>query len=339
MVSNPELLVGQVAGKATVTAATADTAYGQLVGQQAERFYRKVVDQQVMAKFARRVFVDGPYLDLNAIDATTKMAVGLAETNTLAGTTDESAVSFAGRRLTPVSTRMLIPVSQHRLQWTNIERGAINKTITDLMTMEFSNHVETICIKSENGGSDTSGGTGYLTEIDGWRALADSANVYDHAGGYYNSLLIRRLWENIPNKWRSRYANKNEWRIFMPVDAEMALRDLYAQRSTALGDNFLIGNDDIVRIMGFQVVGVPLIPTDLDGVLSKTGTSSAYGWVMLARPDNMLFGFRPDVQVYMAKNFEGNIEYISYWAEWAPQFEIIEQVAVGVNVTNDVTYS
>lgn len=328
-----EILVGKA-----VTAATADTTYSTLTGVQADRFYSKVVDQTVMSKLARRVFVDGAYLDLNAIDSSTKMAVGLSETAELSGTSDESAVTFAGRRLTPVSTRMLIKISQHRLQYVNIERGNINRVITDMMATEFGNHVEEICVKSENGGSDSSGGTGYLTEIDGWRSLADSGNIYDHAAGYYNSLLFRKLWLQIPVKWRTRYADKNQWRFFVHSDCEMALRDLFAQRSTVLGDNLMVGTDDVVRVMGIPLVSVPYIPSNVTGTLTQSASSSTFTWVMLARPDNMLIGYRPEVKVYPSLNFEGNLQYISFWAEWAPQFEIIEQVGVAVNVTNNVTY-
>lgn len=337
MFYGPEFLIGNAA-KALVTADTASTTYGQLKGMQAEAFFRKVVDQQVMTKFAQRVFVDGPTLDLNAIDMTSKMGMGLDEGATLAGTSDESSVTFSGRQLSPVKSRMLVRISAETLQYTNLERGNLNDTIMALMADEYSNHVEKICIKSELGGSDETDGTGHLTQLDGWRALADSANIYDHEGGYYNSLLIRRLWENIPNKWRSKYSNPAEWRVFMPVDAEMALRDLYAQRSTAFGDRLLVGDDGTSRLMTFPLVGVPLIPTDLAGILSQTGSSAEFGWVMLARPENMLFGFRPEVKVYMGKNVEGNIDYISFYAEWAPQFKHIEQVSIAVNVKNDVSY-
>jgi len=333
MPADSEILVGKA-----VTAATADTAYSTLVGVQADRFYSKVVDQTVMTKLAKRVFVDGPYLNLNTIDSSTKMAVGLSETAEISGTSDESAVTFSGRRLTPVSTRMLIKISQHRLQYVNIERGNINRTITDLMATEFGNHVEEICVKSENGGSDTSGGTGYLTEIDGWRALADSGNIYDHGGGYYNSLLFRKLWLNIPKKWRTRYADKSQWRFFVHSDCEMALRDLYAQRSTALGDDLLLGQDDVLRVLGIPLVSVPYIPSDVAGTLTQTGSSSTFTWVMLARPDNMIIGYRPEVKVYPSLNLEGNLQYVSFWAEWAPQFEIIEEVGVAVNVLNNVSY-
>lgn len=339
MFYGPEFLIGDAASKALVTAATASTTYGQLVNQQAEAFYRKVVDQQVMTKFAQRVYVDGPSLDLNAIDMSSKMAMGLDEGATIAGTSDESSVTFSGRRLTPVKSRMLVRLSAETLQYTNLERGGINDTVMALLADEYSNHVEQICIKSELGGSDETNGTGHLTQLDGWRALADSANVYDHEGGYYSSLLVRRLWENIPSKWRSRYANKSDWRLFMPEDAVLALADLYAQRSTGYGDDRLVnGPDGVPRLLGFPIVGVPLIPTDLDGILSQTGSSSEHGWCMLARPENMLFGFRPDIKIYMGKNVEGNIDYISFYAEWAPQFKVIEQVAVGVNVQNDVSY-
>jgi hypothetical protein len=338
MFYGPDFLVGEAASKALVTAETASTTYGQLKGQQSDMFFRKVIDQQVMTKYAQRVYVDGPTLDLNDIDLTSYMAMGLAEGTTIAGTDDESSVTFGGRTLTPVKSRMVVRISRETLQRTNIEREGINDTIMQLMSTAHGNHIEKICIKSEDGGSDETEGTGNLTQLDGWRALADSANVYDHAGGYYNSLLIRRLWENIPSKWKSAYPNYEEWRVFMPFDAELALRDLYAQRSTAFGDGLLAGSDGLSRILRTPLVGVPHIPTDLAGLQSQSESSSEFGWCMLARPANMVFGFRPEIEVYAGRNVEGNISYLSFYAEWAPQFRNIDEVAVAINVQNDVSY-
>ena len=319
----------------TVDATTADTDYSNLVGVQSQKFFRRSVDQAIMSKMAQTPFVNGAYLELGTVEGSTKMAIGLAETATISGTSDESSVTFAGRRITPVSTRMLLQISQHRLQHMTPERGGINKTLIDILTTEFGNHVEEVCVKSEDGGSDSSGGTGYLTEIDGWRSLAASGNVYDHEGGYLTSALVKEMWNNIPTKWRK---NKNEYVLFAPSDAEMSLRDLYAQRATALGDRLMENGAGVTTWMGIPIVFVDYIPTDIDGILTKTGTSDSYTWLMLAQPKNMYIGYRPEVKMHTDTNVEGNILYVSLWAEWAPQFENINAVSVGANVLPDVTY-
>ena len=326
-------------GKATVMATTADTAYGQLVGIQSRKFFQRLVDMTVMTKEAGlvKVPVNAPYLDMNDLSGTVRVAVGLAENAEMAGTADESEFAFSGRRLTPESVRAYVPISQHRLLYTNIEGPGIQSTITSMMLDDFANIAEEIAINSENGGVNPADyGTGCLSVLDGWRTLADAGNIYDHEGDYVGTTLVRQLWNSLPSMWRTKYANKKEWRVFMNDDLEMALHDLVAQRGTDLGDRAYIDGVDRLHLLGIPIIPVSYIPTDVVGTLSQSASTDTFSWAMLVRPANMVIGYRPDVKVYKSTSFEGNIGHLSLWTEWAPQFRNVEEVAVAVNVTPDV---
>jgi len=326
-------------GKATAQATTADTAYSTLNGTQASSFFRKVRNlTSGLTQRAQMVPVVGTHMDFNHVDSTPLMAMGLAETALMAGTADESAVVFSGRRLTPASCRMFIPIAQHRFLKTNIEGEQVVNTIIDLLAQDFANLSEEVCCTSVAGGTTGAGyGTGMLSTIDGFGELAGSGAAYDHGGGYYNTLMFRRLVQAIPLKWRNAYP-RDQWKFFVQADAIIMLQDLFAQRATPLGDTLIQTEEGNLKMFGIELVPVYYIPTNVSGSLTMTGSSDEYTWVMLARPDNMYLGYRPEMQLFTHPNEEGNILNISMWAEWAAQFANVDEVAMAVNVTHNVNY-
>ena len=322
-------------GKAATNASTADTTYQQLNGEQSAQFMSKVVEQSVMTKYANIMPIKGNSFDFNHIDLSSKIAVGLGENDIMAGTADETLATFSGRRLTPESVRMFAKISTAKFAYTNIEGPAAIQKIQDMMAVEFGNGIEEICVKSELGGTTPAGyGTDMLSIIDGWRSLADSGNIYDHSGANFNTTLFRELWNSVPSKWRGM---PSDWKFFLPINAKALLWDLFAQRSTNLGDGLLMGSDGGFKFLGVDLEFVPYIPTDVAGTLTQSASESLYTWVMLCRPKDMYIGYNPAVKTFIHPDAEGTFLNVSLWAEMAPQFAQIETVATAVNVTLNVT--
>lgn len=322
-------------GKAATNASTAETTYQTLPGVQSAQFFSKVVDESVMTKYATAIPINGPYFDFNQIDLAAKVATGLGENDSMGGTADETVASFAGRRLTPESVRMFGKISTARFQYTNLEGASIESKIIDMMATEMGNAIEEICIKSSLGGSTPAGyGTDMLSVIDGWRSLADSGNIYDHQGANINTTLFSEMWNAIPSKWRGM---KSDFKWFVPVDAEALLWNLFAQRTTNLGDNLITNTEGKFKMMGIDIVFVPHIPVDVAGTLTQSASDNEFTWIMLARPKDMYIGYRPQVKVFIHPDDEGTFNNVSLWTEMAPQFAQIETVATAVNVTLGVT--
>jgi len=336
-----QIQAGKTIGKAQVTASTADTDYSNKLGQQDTSWFRLLRDRTNpgMSPLVQSIGVTGAYKDFDQITLSGRMAVNQLETYTLAGTANESSVTFSGRRLTPLQTQMYIPISMNRFQHISLEGSRANATIQDLMMTEWGNKVERILCQSENGGSDPAdGGTGEGSEFDGFTVLADGGNIYDHAGGYLNTKLFRDLKLAVPTQWRDSYP-ASDYKYFVPSDVNILLQDYLAQRVTPWGDALHVAPNGVMSLFGHDIVPCQFLKTNLAGVLTQTGSASTFGSILYARPQNMYIGYRPmTVRLFIHPGQEGGVIHMSLWAEWAPQFENIAEVGKAVNVLVDVTY-
>ena len=336
----PEVLVGKAAEITASTAATAaqlkpETGLGKFI-------LTTLAMTSGLTKDCQRIWVDGSSYRIPQAAASAKVNIGLSpETTDIYGGTYESSVVYQSRTITPVEMRLFVSWSKLRFSYLNIEasrRGTgADSHIQKLMATEFANAIEEICVKSENGGT-TPSGVGYnkFSTIDGFKALSDSGNIYDHEGGYVNMTLFRKLWNTVPEKWRANHP-KTSWRWYVALDVEAMLWEVFQNRATNWGDNVLRSGDTGLTIMGIPVVPVPYWPTDDSGVLSQSASSDEFTSVLLARPANMYLGFRPEMRIFRGTNIEGTVAGLTLYTEWAPQFGVIEEVAKAVNVKPDVS--
>lgn len=328
-------------GKANIDTTTADTTWQDNVSEPlARKFFQKMVDQSFgFTKNARAVPVVGPTLPIPSIAINAKLAMGLAESASLTDTSDLSSATFAGRTLTPVNFRALMPISRLTFQETNLEGKNINQVLTSGLVTECGNLLEETACRSAAGGSTPGGyGTDMLSLLDGYPELiANAGNVYDHQGGYINTRLFREMWRAVPDKWKG--PNKSDWRFYCHGDVLILLQDLMAQRGTAMGDRWVETETGMRTPFGVECVNCNYMDTELAGVLTQSESTSTFTQIVLARPSNLWIGYRPQMRVEERVHPESHLSYVAVYGEVGFEIENPDATVIGRNVLLDVSYN
>lgn len=335
--SGVQPVAGQMfAGKAVGTD-TANTAYSTLNAEQMSEFRSLVpVDQNVMTADARFINVKGPELDMPNINIVNGQFVGGLGSRTIVPLAHEVTPVFGGIKLNPEPFEARLTFETTRLPLWNIAGSALEGQMDTLLATYYFNQMEDVFINSDSGGSDPAGyGDGSLTTIDGWiaKALA-SSHVLDHGAGYVNAVLFENLLAQLPVKWRANAAARARFVFYVPSDVEAAYHFWLTQRSTPMGD-LMLGSDGELRYKGIKLVGVPAMPIDADGILSRVAYAANGGmsYVILCEPSNKVVGYNPEMRAFKHPRDDGKETYINLWGEYDCGFEVVDAVAIAANVT------
>jgi stress response protein SCP2 len=270
--------------KADLALADLQTA-GRLNPQQTDQFIRTLIDTPTVLTTCRTVAMTSPQMKIN------KLGFGSRILN--AGT-EYTALSDAQRTspdLGQVQLNTSEVVAEIQLSYDviedNIERGNVNvplqtgagglhQTIVDLIAERAALDLEELALTGDTSSSDN-----FLALQNGFIKLA-TANVAS-INGAFDKNAVKTALKTMPTRYlRNRPALKH----FVSVDNETEMRDQYASRLGALGDQNIQGTLPLY-IFGSQVTPVALMP----------GTTGLF-----TDPMNLIFGVQRNIQIEYTKD-------------------------------------
>lgn len=122
---------------------------------------------------------------------------------------------------------------------------------------------------------------------------ASTSKDFDPSASNYPINLFDALIKKMPKKY---LADRQNFRLYVPFDVEDAYRDILADRGTVLGDNALIGNDN-VTYKKIPVVNVPCFD-------DETYTAVSGIPAMLTKPVNHHWGLWRQIRVENDKDIK-----------------------------------
>ena len=243
----------------------ADLAIAQLVSnggllnpEQADTFYRTLIDQPTIINAARTVPMNSPSLQINKIGFGSRILRAAQEATAL---DDLSAgTSRAKPDLGQVTLNTKEVIAEVRIPYgvleDNIERGNMETTILTLIAERAALDLEELIIRGDTGSGDS-----YLALFDGLLKKI-SSHTYDATDTNIEPVSFSNALKALPAKYKR---NKNLLRFFTSVNVEQDWRNAISQRQTIGGDAAIAGSIP-TTIHGVGLTPVALMP-DATGVL------------------------------------------------------------------------
>jgi HK97 family phage major capsid protein len=263
---------------------------GLLNPEQADTFYRTLIDQPTIINAARTVPMNAPSLQINKIGFGSRILRAAQESTAL------TAAQRAKPDLGQVTLNTHEVMAEVRIPYgvleDNIERGNMETTILTLIAERAALDLEELIIRGDTASQDS-----YLALFDGLLKRVTS-HTYDATETHIQPVTFSNALKALPAKYKR---NKNLLRFFSSVNVEQDWRNAITQRQTIGGDAAIAGQIP-TTIHGVGLVPVALMPDDK---------------AILIDPQNILIGIQ--------RNFR--LEAFRIIAERTIQFVLTARVA------------
>lgn len=302
--------------KADIALSDLETA-GKLNPEQTDRFIRVLIDQPTLLNSVRTVAMGAPQMKINKIGFGSRIlhpavsSVALADN--LRAKPDLGQVQLSTKE---VIAEINIP---YDVIEDNIERGNVNtplqtgaggihQTIVDLIAERAALDLEELGIQ----GDTTNVGDPYLALQDGYLKLA-TANVVNVSGAF-DKAAAKQALKTLPTRY---LRNRSALQHFVSVDNETEIRDQYANRQTALGDQQIQG------LLPIYVYGSKVTPTAL-----MPGANGLF-----TDPMNLIFGIQRNIMIEYTKDIRARVFVIVLTARVDFAIEEVNAVAKYTGIT------
>lgn len=310
MASNQEIVK-----KADIALSDLATA-GRLSVDQTDRFIRTLIDQPTLLNSVRTVAMGTPEMKINKIGFGSRILRPAVSATALASgdrvKPDLGSVTLNTKEVI-AEVRIPYDVIEDNIERGNIAVGAetgaggFHQTIVDMIAERAALDLEELAIKG-----DTASGDSYLALQNGYLKLA-TANVVNVAGAFSKE-AVKAALKATPDKY---LRNRAAMQHFLSIDNETEMRDVYANRATALGDSQIQGNLPLY-VFGSQIKGVPLMP-------SSGG--------LFTNPLNLIFGIQRNIQIEYDKDITSRVFIIVLTARVALEIEEVNAVTKYTGIT------
>lgn len=263
---------------------------GVLTPEQDSRFIRKLMDTPTILSAVRTIGMTGPTKEINKLGFGTRM-LRPAVSATALQSSDRYKPSTEKITLTTkeIMAEINLPydVIEDNIEGGRIDgalqapAGGLHQTIVDMMAERAAVDLEELLIQGDTGSGDA-----YLALKDGYLKRMTS-NVVT-VGGTLTKTAIKNGVKAMPDRY---LRNRASMVHYFSVDNETEMRDQYASRQTALGDQNLQGNLPLY-MFGSQLKGVPLMP-------------AANGF--FCDPLNLIFGIQRRIQIEYDKDIRARV--------------------------------
>lgn len=273
--------------KADMTLADLAANGGLLNPEQTDKFIVQLINQPTILNGARVVSMNAPTRKVNKIGFGSRILRKAVSQTAL--TKDQRAKPTTGQ--ISLETKELI--AEVRIPYDvledNIERGNINAKAGDqaggLMATILSMIAAQAALDLEEWAllGDTASGDEFLAMNDGWLKLASGGHTGSFTLGQMDKNACKSAILALPTQY---LRDKSSMRYFMSHANETELRDTYASRQTALGDNNL-QNSQNISVFGSQAAPAALMPENK---------------LLFVNPLNLLFGIQRKITVEYDKD-------------------------------------
>jgi HK97 family phage major capsid protein len=300
---------------------TALAAGGLLGTEQFNRFVDLVVDQSVMLKQARVVRMRSAVTELDKIATAGRVSQLKSE-----GIAPDTLATAAFGKVTLTATDIITPfeITFEALE-DSIEGPNLEDTVIRVMAKQTATDLEELAICG-----DTESADAYLQGLDGWRVLAEDAEVVDLEGATLDKAGLGAMFRALPDRYKRAYG---DLRFFCAPTVAQDWHDTFADRGTAAGDDALVSGQ-VPPYMGVPVVAVPQIPTDCDGVGEYVGTDLSY--CFLTPRENLVFGIHREIRIDKDRDVLRGVNIYAITSRIAVAFEDADAVVLAVNVGTGV---
>lgn len=287
---------------------------GYLQPEQANQFYRKLIDQPTMLKEVRTVRMTRPKMEINKIQFATRILraanQGAIGSRKLVSA-DRSAPTESKITLTTQEIIAQVNLPYETIE-DNIEGGEIDanqfqQTVLDLIAERAALDLEELLITG-----DTASGDAYLALFDGVVKQSVSNIVNVNATGIGPQMFADMI-KALPTKY---HRLLNRFRFYVNTTKAIDYRMQIAQRQTGLGDAYLTGTAPI-SVLGVEMHGAALMPV----------TNA-----MLLIPQNIIWGIQRDVRMEFSKDIEERVIKIVMTLRVATKYEEEDMTGKATNV-------
>jgi len=297
---------------------TTDLASGGLLATgQADRFIDMSLDQSVMLKDARVIRMRSAVMELDKIATTGRVSQLKSE-----GVAPSSLSEPSFSKVTLTATDIITPfeITAESLE-DSIERGDLEETVVRVMARQTATDLEELALLGDTTSTDP-----FLACQDGWRALADNGHVVDFEGATLDKDALSDMYKALPDQYKR---NHDQLRYYFAPAAVQDWHDTFADRGTSGGDNAIV-SAVAPPYMGTPVVGVPNIPTNLEGVSGYSGSDLTFG--ILTPRENLIFGVHRQVRIEKDKDILRGVNIYTITTRVAVGLEETDAIVVAVNI-------
>ena len=276
---------------------------GILQPDQSKQFIDYVWDATYLAQDGRKITMRANTAEIEKLNVGERVIRAAAQAD---GTYENAGAEFTKIELTTKKIRLDWELSTEVLE-DNIEKDALEDRIVRNMTNALANDIEDLAINGLGTGADK-----FLKIMPGFVALADASGSGAHekvvtvTGGAWTPEVMQGLIDTMPRKYRAMknglkfYAGSTTFANIVRNNGTLA-NAIWTDnnKQTYLnGTDQVIGGPKATKVLGLNVVEVPYFPEDR---------------VELTFPQNRLWGFQRDVQMYREfRNKKDTIEYTVY---------------------------
>lgn len=268
----------EILRKADMVVGDFNTNGGLLNAEQQDKFIRVVQETPTIINDVRTVPMNRSSMEINKIQFANHILRPAVENTAL----DANARSTTSTSKVTLNTQEAI--AEVRIPYgvleDNIEKGALQDTIMALIAERIAIDIEDIIIRGDTANVGFTGTLAVLKSYDGILKRITS-NVVD-AGS--PTTIVPAIWNDaikaMPGKYRR---NKSSLRLYVPDDIEQDYRLALSQKSTALGDALLAGNQAL-PVFGVPMKGVGLMPN---------AVGNSFG--ILIDPRNIILGIQRNI--------------------------------------------
>lgn len=290
---------------------------GKLNPEQTNRFVRVLIEQPTMLQNVRTVTMNAPVMNINKIGFGSRIMRPAVE-NTALSSSDRVKPTMSQVQLTTkeVMATCYIPydVLEDNIEGGNVHAslqqggGGLHQTIVDLLAERAALDLEEWAL-----GGDTASGDAYLAQSDGFIKKVN-ANIVDAASATYSKDIVKSVLKAMPPKYLRDRANMMH---FVSVNNETEVRDTFANRIGALGDQNVQGNLPIY-VFGSKIMSIPLMP----------GNTSLF-----TNPNNFIFGIQRNISIEYNKNIETRQFIVVLTCRVCFQLEEVNAAVKVINIT------
>lgn len=290
---------------------------GILQPEQSKQFIDYVWDATYLAKDGRKITMRANTAEIEKLNVGERIIRAAAQAD---GTYTNAGAQFTKVELTTRKVRVDWEISTETLE-DNIEGADLEDRIVRNMTNAIGNDIEDLAINGLGTGADP-----FLNVMEGFVAKANAGGSGAHefvvtvANGAWTPEVLQGLINTMPRKYRALksglkfYASSETFADIVRHNGTLA-NAIYTSdnRQDYLdGQAQVIGGLKTTRVLGVPVVEVPYFPV---------------GRVELTFPQNRIWGFQRDVQVFREfKNKKDTIEYTVY-LRFTVQWEELDALA------------
>lgn len=293
------------------------TSGGLLATGQADRFIDMSLDQSVMLKDARVIRMRSAVMELDKIATTGRVSQLKSE-----GVAPSSLSEPSFSKVTLTATDIITPfeITTESLE-DSIERGDLEETVVRVMARQTATDLEELALLGDATSADP-----FLACQDGWRALAADGHVVDFAGATLDKDALSDMYKALPDRYKR---NHDQLRYYFAPAAVQDWHDTFADRGTSGGDNAIV-SAIAPPYMGTPVVGVPNVPTNLEGILGYSGSDLTFG--ILTPRENLIFGIHRQVRIEKDKDILRGVNIYTITTRVAVGLEETDAIVVAVNI-------